>query len=165
MSRYLIDRYRSTKLTEQLRSCRHRGFFASELNSSLTGCYPGAHPRTVLIQTATSGSAPRSVATRAHLDDERRSCCGFLEFNKLGAVGDLIARRHVKADDLALSWRGDGVLHLHGLENQKRRSLLDDGAGLGHQGDDPAGPRVPQPPLDVIALAADVERVDKRERP
>src|ERR1700722_11868051 len=123
MSRYLIDRYRSTKLTEQLRSCRHRGFFAFELNSSLTDCYSGARPRTVLIQTATSGSAPRSVATRAHLDDERRSCCGFLEFNKLGAIGDLIARRHVKADDLALSWRGDGVLHLHGPENQKRRSF------------------------------------------
>ena len=96
---------------------------------------------------------------------ERRSCCGLLEFNKLGAVGDLIARRHVKADDLALFWRGDGVLHLHGLENQKRRSLLDDGAGLGHQGDDLAGHGRSQPSLDVIALSADVERVDKRERP
>src|ERR1700722_773467 len=42
----------------------HRGFFAFELNSSLTGCYPGAHPRTVLIQTATSGSAPRSTPVR-----------------------------------------------------------------------------------------------------
>src|ERR1700722_1968904 len=69
LCRYLIGRYHSTKAHRATAFVSHRGFFAFELNSSLTDCYPGAHPRTVLIQTATSGSAPRSVATRAHLDD------------------------------------------------------------------------------------------------
>jgi hypothetical protein len=50
---------------------------------------------------------------------ERGSFCGSLEFNKLGAVGDLIARGHTKADDLARS-RGAVSVDVERVDERER---------------------------------------------
>src|SRR6478735_3739133 len=89
----------------------------------------------------------------------------LVEVDQLDALADLVAGGKAERLDGAGAWRTDRVLHLHRLENEQRRPLLDRRAWGGEQRDHLARHRREQAGALLVVLgAADAEQVDQRER-
>ena len=96
-----------------------------------------------------------------------RTVChvGLLEVDQVDAVDHLLADAVAEGLDGAAPGRADGVFHLHRLQHQQRRALVDAGADRGDERDHLARHRRLQPAADVVARAAGMQRVHQHQRP
>src|SRR5215831_16397745 len=102
------------------------------------------------------------VNTEVSIPDRRQIS---LEVDQLGPFAHLLAGGDAERLDRAGARRADRVLHLHRLEDEERRALLDGGPGRGDERDHLARHRRDEPGALLVVLgAADAEQVDERKR-